>query len=100
MIIKDFDLREINTWTKFHDYFSKFPGFPYYYGKNLNAWIDVVQDLEDSTYLIRVQVGGDLNELHKNEFYVAILDCVAFINMRKLDDGSNMFISVACNVTA
>ena len=85
----------IDSWSQFHEYFAHFEDFPSYYGRNMDAWIDVMQDYYDEAYLIKIYVDGPPNAYRKNPFYNAILDCIAFINYRKVDEGSHEFVAVA-----
>ena len=89
------DLREIDSWRKFHNYFANFEGFPSYYGKNLDAWIDVMQDYFEEQCVLIIELRGPMNKYYQNEFYVSILDCIAFVNCRKLEESSYGLISVA-----
>lgn len=47
MQIHKIDASDINNWEKFHDYFYKEFNFPGYYGRNMNAWIDCMSDLNN-----------------------------------------------------
>jgi RNAse (barnase) inhibitor barstar len=47
MILIRIDTRRINDWDSFHTEFAKAFGFPDYYGRNMNAWIDCMTYLDD-----------------------------------------------------
>lgn len=88
----EIDLRNIYSWQRFHDYFAQFEGFPEYYGRNLNAWIDVMQDYYDESWLcVIIKPEPDITT-EDNPYLGAILDCITFINFRKLEESSNTYI--------
>jgi len=37
---------EIQYWPTFHDVFQRVMGFPSFYGRNMNAWIDCMTSLD------------------------------------------------------
>ncbi len=39
---------EIKDWDTFHTVFAHVFGFPDYYGRNMNAWIDCMTYLDDT----------------------------------------------------
>ena len=39
--------RKITDWKSFHTEFKKEMDFPEYYGENMNAWIDCVDELTE-----------------------------------------------------
>ena len=42
----DIDSNRIKNRDFFHDCFSKAFGFPYFYGRNMDAWIDCMTSLD------------------------------------------------------
>lgn len=90
------DTRRIADWTTFHDVFAEIFGFPAFYGRNLNAWIDCMAWLDDSSAemtKIHARAGGVvvLQLEHVDDFaqrcpeqFEAIIDCAAFVNWRRL----------------
>lgn len=40
------DCNSINDWESFHEEFSRAFGFPAFYGRNMNAWIDCLTSLD------------------------------------------------------
>jgi len=92
------DGRKLKDWKSFHSTFKKVMGFPDYYGKNMNAWIDCMDELtDDEIVLLRIENGKELKE-NLPELMSAILECGAFVNFRKLDVGTkpNLIISTDC----
>jgi hypothetical protein len=41
------DCDKISDWRSFHEEFAKAFGFPDFYGKNMNAWIDCLTYVDD-----------------------------------------------------
>lgn len=39
-------LDEIKDWPTFHDVFQRTLGFPDFYGRNMDAWIDCMTSLD------------------------------------------------------
>ena len=40
---------QITDWESFHSVFQKILGFPEFYGRNMDAWIDCMSCLDDPT---------------------------------------------------
>jgi RNAse (barnase) inhibitor barstar len=47
MTLVKLDTGRITDWNTFHDVFAEVFGFPGFYGRNLNAWIDCMTYLDD-----------------------------------------------------
>ncbi len=107
MIVKSVKIHcdRIKDWKSFHDEFSSAFGFPDFYGRNMNAWIDCMTSIDspdDGMTKIHCEVGGtitmvlteakDLKE-RCPEQYTAILECSAFVNHRRNEVGED---SVLC----
>jgi hypothetical protein len=45
MTVVMLDTRRILDWNTFHDVFAEAFGFPDFYGRNMNAWIDCMSSL-------------------------------------------------------
>ena len=75
---------DIFDWESFHNVFSKTFGFPDYYGRNMNAWIDCMDEFTTELTLIDL---GDCRELKekKPEIINAINECSAFVNFRRIE---------------
>jgi RNAse (barnase) inhibitor barstar len=46
MTLVKLDTRRIRDWDTFHDLFAEVFGFPGFYGRNMDAWIDCMTWLE------------------------------------------------------
>ncbi|RYY52199.1 MAG: barnase inhibitor [Chitinophagaceae bacterium] len=100
-------VNEIVDWDSFHVVFARELGFPDFYGKNMNAWIDCmtsVDDPEDGLTSVHgtKEAGlllnlGDCTEFAKRcpEQYEAILDSVGFVNHRRMEAGGEPVISLS-----
>ncbi len=80
------DVTKISDWDAFHDVFSKSFNFPEYYGRNMNAWIDCIDEFTNELTLIDL---GDCRKLKQEnpEIVEAINECSAFVNYRRIDAG-------------
>jgi hypothetical protein len=100
-------VNEIVDWDSFHVVFARELGFPDFYGKNMNAWIDCmtsVDEPEDGMTSVHgtKEAGlllnlGDCTEFAKRcpEQYEAILDSVGFVNHRRMEAGEEPVISLS-----
>lgn len=81
-------------------------GFPDFYGANMDAWIDCMTYLESKDGMTKVHVpkGGvlliqllnakDLKERFPDA-YNALIECSAFVNYRRLDQGDAPVLALA-----
>jgi RNAse (barnase) inhibitor barstar len=105
MKIIDINTLEIEDWESFHAYFSKKFYFPEYYGYNMDAWIDCMSHLDDSDGIIFSKLSLKTNDsivlnlLDIDSFisrvpdiYNALIECSAFLNYRRIEDGYNALI--------
>jgi RNAse (barnase) inhibitor barstar len=106
MKIISIDCSKIKCWETFHELFSETLGFPDYYGRNLNALIDCLDDSEQSTALAKIACNEVfclfLNEVkilkqHHLDMFIAILDCVMFVNWRAVQAGRAPKIMLAAH---
>lgn len=89
---------EINDWDSFHDLFMAKFGFPGFYGRNMNAWIDCMSYINDDDAEM-TSIHADRHELitlvissseslrkRCPEIFESITDCTAFVNQRFIED--------------
>lgn len=93
------ECKNIHDWDSFHSEFDRVFGFPKFYGRNMDAWIDCMSCLsspEDEMTKIHCDQGKmlivELNDVAevKNkvpEIYNAIIECSAFVNWRLIKAG-------------
>ena len=93
------DCDRITDWDSFHDVFARVFGFPEFYGRNMNAWIDCMTSLdapndgmtsihapEDGCVVLQLNNVKPLAERCR-EMYDAMLECAAFVNWRRIETG-------------
>ena len=105
--VVEIDTAAITDWESFHDVFAASMGFPDFYGRNMNAWIDCLTSLdepEDGMTSVHAPDEGilvlaltDATDLASRcpDIYEAIVECSAFVNHRKMDAGERPVLSLA-----
>ena len=93
------DCGEITDEASFHDVFARTLGFPKFYGRNMNAWIDCLTSIDapaDGMTTVHAPDGGalvlDLKERRNfaarcPAVYAALIECSAFVNWRRIEAG-------------
>lgn len=87
----------IVDWASFHAVFADVFGFPAFYGRNMDAWIDCMTSIDQAEdgmsaitvspgELLVIQIDGDL-KYRCPEQYQAIIKCSAFVNQRRVEVG-------------
>jgi len=97
----------ITDWASFHDVFAEAFGFPAFYGRNMNAWIDCMTSLdapEDGMTTIHAPADRPLMLVitHASSFeqrcpdiFNALLSCAAFVNGRRMEMGERPVLLIA-----
>jgi hypothetical protein len=93
------DCRALRDWTSFHMEFSRVFGFPAFYGKNMDAWIDCMTSLDkpedgmstvhcasDSILTLELSNADDFAK-RCPEQYEALVHCAEFVNTRRIEVG-------------
>jgi len=92
------DGRAISDWDSFHSVSAKALGFPAFYGRNLDAWIDCLTYLRDGDGMSRFQLApgesliievlgsADLKR-STPDVYKALVESTAFVNKRYIEAG-------------
>ncbi len=101
------DCAKIRDWNSFHDEFAGTFGFPDFYGRNMNAWIDCMTSLDDPKagmtfvhaaegHVLTLQLENvkPFREQHP-DMYSAIVECAAFVNWRRLEVGEPAVLAVS-----
>jgi len=108
-VLVEIDASRITDWTTFHDVFAGAFGFPGFYGRNMNAWIDCMTSLdapEDGLSTVHCAPGAvvtiSVNEVASfasrcPEQYGALIDCAAFVNWRRIEQGDGPVLALAFN---
>ncbi|MEG3788976.1 barstar family protein [Lysobacter sp. CCNWLW3] len=101
------DSNSIVDAESFHSVFAAAFGFPSFYGRNMNAWIDCLSDLDDpDSGMTIVHVGpGQVLPLvieHAQAFKVrcpalfsALVEGAAFVNWRRMEMGRTPVLALA-----
>lgn len=97
---------QINDWPTFHAVFQRTLGFPAFYGRNMDAWIDCMTSLdlpEDGMSTVTVPRGGlvilaidgaDDFKRRCPEQYDALIEGSAFVNYRLIEIGQTPIIAL------
>jgi RNAse (barnase) inhibitor barstar len=99
------DGSRITSAATFHGAFADAFGFPSWYGRNWDAWIDLMSCLdEDRSTALWVEAGETVTILLENaklfreqakEAYDALIKYSAFVNWRRLEAGDSAYLCVA-----
>jgi hypothetical protein len=93
--------------SSFHTAFARTFGFQAFYGRNMNAWIDCMTDLDDpgagttgihcdnGDFVLLELSGTAAFKKRCPEQYGALLECSAFVNCRKVELGANPVLMLA-----
>ena len=90
------DSAQITDWNSFHDVFSEEIGFPEYYGRNMNAWIDCMGDEYVIGDFLHLKIEGMKELKERNpDIYEAIHECAAFVNYRLTEKGGDPVLAIS-----
>ena len=89
------DAARIHDWNSFHTVFAAAFGFPSFYGRTMNAWIDCMSDLGEDTGMTTVRASPtdpavlllDNVDAMPQQIFAALVEDAAFVNWRRLDLG-------------
>lgn len=95
MAFVQLDTTKITDWASFHQVCEEAFGFPDFYGKNMNAWIDCLSSLDeegmtkfllttDETLLIEIRNTEEFNR-RVPEIVDDLIECTAFVNQRYIE---------------
>ena len=100
------DAGRIVSDASYHDAFDEALGFPGWYGRNGNAWIDLMSclDSDRETTELFVEEGETITLLMENakafrtdhrDLYDELIECSAFVNWRRLESGRTAYLCLA-----
>ncbi len=107
MIRLKIETSRIQDWETFHDVFAEAFGFPGFYGRNMDAWIDCMSYLDDpdsgmtsincdkGDFLVLELTDAKDFKARCPEQFDAIVECAAFVNFRNLDVGENPLLMLS-----
>ncbi len=97
----------IKDWDSFHDLFASALGFPRFYGRNMDAWMDCMSYLDQpqeqmtsvhvaSGTVLVLQLEG-VNDFAARcpEIYASIVECSAFVNWRRIERGFEAVLALS-----
>lgn len=99
----------ITDWPSFHDVFQRVLGFPDFYGRNMDAWIDCMTSVDaadDGLTKVTVKPGGllvlridDTFNFRRRcpEQFDALIECCAFVNFCRTDGGDAPVLALLLN---
>ena len=95
------ETKAITDWDSFHAVNAAAFGFPNFYGRNMDAWIDCLTYMDDGGdgmsrfiladgEMLTIEV-RDADDFSKRmpEQALALMDCTAFVNARYVADGNS-----------
>jgi RNAse (barnase) inhibitor barstar len=100
------DCKTVLDWASFHSEFARVFGFPAFYGKNMDAWIDCMTSLDvpdDGMSTVHCEPGRIMTielqnakgfALRYPEQYEALVSCAAFVNKRRIEVGDRPIIAL------
>jgi hypothetical protein len=103
--------RRIRDWTTFHDVFAEVFGFPDFYGRNMNAWIDCMTSLDEPAAgmtSVHALPGGvlvlqldfvDDFSARCPEIFDAIVEGAAFVNWRRTETSQEPVLAISFHKT-
>jgi hypothetical protein len=100
---------QITDWASFHDVFEATLGFPGYYGRNMDAWIDCLTYADDPEALMLAEDSlagpGDVLTLQLDdaddfkrrcpEQWDAVIECAGFVNWRRIEVGERPILALS-----
>jgi len=101
------DCSQINDAADLHDRFAQTFGFPAFYGRNWDAWIDCMSHLDEpgaGLSAIHVEEGGivviQLSEAEalkrrRPDLLAALCESAAFVNWRRIEAGGTAILSLS-----
>jgi hypothetical protein len=102
-------VEKITDWASFHDVFQQTLGFPDFYGRNMNAWIDCMTSVDmaaDCLSAVTVAQGELLVLRIDNPFdfkrrcpeqFDALLEGTSFVNYRRTEIGEQPVLALLLN---
>jgi RNAse (barnase) inhibitor barstar len=97
-------LSNITDWDSFHATFAEALGFPDFYGRNMNAWIDCLTYEDDGMTAFPIEAGDvltiqlqDCKDFRERcpEIYEALVDSAAFVNWRRIEMGERPILAIS-----
>jgi hypothetical protein len=97
----EIDGAKILDWPSFHQHFKDKLGFPSFYGRTMDGWIDCLTSIDDEEdglstvhaprhgfLVLSVRAAKDLKK-RCPDIYDALVECSAFVNFRRMEVGED-----------
>lgn len=107
MAVVRLDCDRITDWDSFHTVFAGVFGFPTFYGRNMDAWIDCMSWLDEPGSemttitappggVVTLQLDGvDEFIARCPEQFAALVECAAFVNWRRSSRGESAVLALS-----
>jgi Barstar, RNAse (barnase) inhibitor len=107
MTLVRLDMKPIRDEKTFHEAFARTLGFPDYYGRNLDAWIDCMTSLDDPSAgmtTVHAPQGGvlvlqldDVDAFARRcpKLFQTLQECAAFVNWRRIERGEPAVLALS-----
>ena len=97
------DAARLCDWDSFHSVFASTFGFPNFYGRNMDAWIDCMTDLSEDTGMTTIHGSPtdpvilhlDNADALPTDIFDALVECAAFVNWRRIQAGESPVLMLA-----
>lgn len=95
------DCDRIADWQSFHAVFAAALSFPDYYGRNMDAWIDVMSDADvvaphaGQGVVVLDLAGAESLRTRLPDIWNGLVECTLFVNRRWLVEPEPVFIVLA-----
>lgn len=106
------DLAAITDRESFHSVFAETLGFPTWYGRNMDAWLDCLTNLDhppSGLSAIHVEK-GEILTLHLDEadafksrcpeLFADLVECAGLVNWRRIDAGRDAIVALSFRASA
>ena len=102
------DGSRLSGWDSFHSGFASAFGFPGFYGRNMDAWVDCMTSLDapehgmtsvHGTAADPVVLQLDNADAVPKEIFNSLVECAAFVNWRRLELGEPAILMLAFHRT-
>ena len=105
--IIEIDCEAISDWSGFHETFARKLGFPAFYGRNADAWIDCMTSLDDPSaglskehvergQIMTLQLSNASSLKGKSpEIFEALNEMAAFVNWRRIEVGEGPVLALS-----
>ena len=97
----------ITDWDSFHRVFAEVMGFPEFYGRTMDAWIDCMTSLDSpgdgltkihctppDVVVLHLENAKTFRERHR-DLYDAVIECSAYVNYRRLEKDEPAVLALA-----